>query len=143
MLTHSGEKPYSCDVCGKEFRYSSNMIMHKRSHGGDKNFECAVCRLTQPHSHLDDKNMNIFCIECVCDFVFHFQVCAKKFISKEQLKRHLTIHTGAKPHKCDTCGKCFNRRSTLKVTYGRNEPVDAIKMTVLTRLDFIVFSRFT
>lgn len=67
---------------------------------------CFVSSCKYVEDHFIDKLFAIF---------FHFQVCKKKFISKEQLKRHTAIHTGIKPFKCQECNKCFNRRSTLMV----------------------------
>lgn len=62
--------------------------MHKRSHVGERPFECSI------------------------------KDCKKKFLSKEQLKRHTTIHSGLRPYECsfEGCVKAFNRRSTLNVS---------------------------
>ncbi len=45
MLFISGEKPFECkyDGCNKKFARSDELSRHRRTHTGEKKFQCLIC----------------------------------------------------------------------------------------------------
>ena len=43
MKTHTGEKNYECNICGKRFGHSSSLVRHIETHTREKNYECKLC----------------------------------------------------------------------------------------------------
>ncbi|XP_057338385.1 zinc finger protein 93-like isoform X2 [Microplitis mediator] len=151
---HSEDTPYVCKSCGKGFNALSGLNRHKKLiHGANKKYPCGQCdrkfsskvtRDEHRRTHLDERPFA--CQLCGKAFKqksslyshrkFHQTLtvpihkcpdCERVFPRRQELDKHILVHTKERPYSCSICGKkfrtsgCVSRHKRTHGTEKNNE----------------------
>ncbi|XP_070532583.1 uncharacterized protein [Ptychodera flava] len=112
--SHSGKRPYACEICNKTFGHAVSLSQHMAVHTQERSFQCKQCGKRFKRSSTLSTHLLIHSDTRP----YPCQYCGKRFHQKSDMKKHTYIHTGEKPYKCLKCGKAFSQSSNL-ITHSR------------------------
>jgi len=107
MTLHT--KPFGCHLCSEKFATKEKLSSHMDVHGVVQDLKCFKCKQVctswaQLVAH-EGTHRNVKSQLCT--------VCGKCF-SLKSYRKHIRIHTGEHPYKCQYCERLFAQSSTLR-----------------------------
>ncbi|XP_017280182.2 zinc finger protein 296 [Kryptolebias marmoratus] len=127
--TGKKKKDEACEFCGKQFRNSSNLTVHRRSHTGERPYRCGLCNYACAQSSKLTRHMkthgtqgaktSFLCQLCAVPFTVYATL--EKHLKKVHGLSHASVGASAQASAADTLAALRAEEETVVVKIEEDE----------------------
>ncbi|KAL1400766.1 hypothetical protein pipiens_007158 [Culex pipiens pipiens] len=110
---------YSCDVCGKKYRFKNSLWSHKHKEHNSAGSQTAVCEICGQHFKHRSYLMAHIANKHATELPFQCKLCPRAYPQNYLLKEHVKSHDAEKKHRCPHCDYRAKHSYALKDHIGR------------------------